>query len=201
MTRGKSLLHRGDDTPILGDCAPFQGLRGRGADGSTDSLGPRRAPSLINPRRLKECEWKGVSQKSSPQRTRPILGSAKVTGNKIRRFRFFPLAFTSRKSKSGGVQLDRGPPSHGRKGENNVLIDGYIPDVTIRHPRKLHEALSDLTGRSVTKYGDLHTTTRREKPTEAEYLKDLYQYVGRGTLAACPLYGAAFQSKPYRCQE
>jgi len=81
------------------------------------------------------------------------------------------------------------------------LIHGYLPDVVIRQPRKLYEALAALTGLHVTKYGELRTTSRSEKPTEAQYLKHLYEYVGRGSLAACPQYGAAFQSKPYRSQE
>jgi hypothetical protein len=81
------------------------------------------------------------------------------------------------------------------------LIHGYIPDAVIRQPRKLYESLADLTGLYVTKYGELRTTSRSEKPTEAQYLKHLYKYVGRGSLAACPQYGAAFQSKPYRSQE
>jgi hypothetical protein len=81
------------------------------------------------------------------------------------------------------------------------LIHGYIPDAVIRQPCKLYESLAALTGLNVTKYGELRTTSRREKPTEAEYLKHLYEYVGRGSLSACPQYGAAFQSKPYRSQE
>lgn len=32
-------------------------------------------------------------------------------------------------------------------------------------------------------------------------MKHLYEYVGRGSLSACPRYAAAFQSKPYRSQE
>ena len=55
-----------------------------------------------------------------------------------------------------------------------------------------------LTGLHVTRYGELRTTCRSEKPTEAQYLKRLYVYVGRGSLAACPECGADFQSKPYR---
>lgn len=81
------------------------------------------------------------------------------------------------------------------------LIHGYIPDAVIRQPRKLYESLAALTGLNVTKYGELHTTSRHEKPTEAQYLKRLYEYVGRGSLTACPQYGAAFQSKPYRSHE
>jgi hypothetical protein len=84
------------------------------------------------------------------------------------------------------------------------LIHGYIPDVVIRQPRKLYESLSRLsgiTGLNVTKYGELHTTSRSEKPTEAQYLRHLYEYIGRGSLAACPEYGVAFQSKPYRSKE
>jgi hypothetical protein len=81
------------------------------------------------------------------------------------------------------------------------LIHGYIPDAVIRQPRRLYESLAALTGLNVTKYGELRTTSRSEKPTEAQYLKRLYEYVGRGSLAACPEYGAAFQSKPYRSQE
>lgn len=81
------------------------------------------------------------------------------------------------------------------------VIHGYIPDAVIRQPRKLYESLAALTGLHVTKYGELRTTSRSEKPTEAQYLKRLYEYVGGGSLAACPQYGAAFQSKPYRSQE
>jgi hypothetical protein len=81
------------------------------------------------------------------------------------------------------------------------LIHGYVPDAVIRQPRKLYESLTALTGLNVTKYGELHTTSRREKPTEAQYLKHLYEYVGRGSLAACPQYATAFQSKPYQSQE
>lgn len=81
------------------------------------------------------------------------------------------------------------------------LIRGYTPDAVIRQPRKLYESLSALTGLHVTRYGELRTTSRSEKPTEAQYLKRLYEYVGIGSLAACPQYGAAFQSKPYRGQE
>ncbi len=81
------------------------------------------------------------------------------------------------------------------------LIHGYIPDAIIRQPRKLYESLSALTGLDVTKYGGLHTTSRSERPTEAEYLRHLYEYVGRCSLAACPQYGAAFQSKRYRSKE
>lgn len=89
----------------------------------------------------------------------------------------------------------------GRLATAHGLIDGYVPSAVIRQPRKLYEALAALTSHGVTKYGELHTTSRREKPTEAEYLKHLYQYVGRGTLTACPQYGAAFQSNPYRRQD
>lgn len=81
------------------------------------------------------------------------------------------------------------------------LFHGYIPDAVIRQPRKLYESLAALTGLHVTKYGDLRATSRSEKPIEAQYLKRLYEYVSRGSLAACPEYGAAFQSKPYRSQE
>ena len=81
------------------------------------------------------------------------------------------------------------------------LVHGCVPDAVIRQPRKLYESLAALTGLDVTKYGELHTTSRREKPTEAQYLKHLYEYIGRGSLSACPEYGAAFQSKPYRSQE
>jgi hypothetical protein len=70
------------------------------------------------------------------------------------------------------------------------LIHGYIPEAIIRQPRKLYEAFIFLTGRSVTKYGDLRSTSRSEKPIEAEYLKHLYAYAG-----------GAFQSKPYRSRE
>jgi len=81
------------------------------------------------------------------------------------------------------------------------VTNGYIPDAVIRQPRKLYESLAALTGLHVTKYGELRTTSRSEKPTEAQYLKHLYEYVGRGSLSACPEYGAAFQSKPYHSQE
>jgi len=70
------------------------------------------------------------------------------------------------------------------------LVRGHIPEAVIRQPRKLYEAFSSLTGRTVTKYGDLRTTSRSDKPIEAEYLKHLYGYAG-----------SAFQSKPYRRQE
>lgn len=70
------------------------------------------------------------------------------------------------------------------------LIHGYIPDAVIRESRKLYERLSALTGHYVTKYGELRTMSRSEKPIEAQYLKHLYEYAG-----------AAFQSKPYRHQE
>ncbi len=70
------------------------------------------------------------------------------------------------------------------------LIHGYIPEAIIRQPRKLYEAFISLTGRGVTKYGDLRTTSGSEKPIEAEYLKHLYGYAG-----------GAFQSKPYRSRE
>ncbi len=89
----------------------------------------------------------------------------------------------------------------GRLATAHGLIHGYIPDAIIRQPRKLYESLAALTGMLVTKYGDLRTTSRSEKPTEAQYLKHLYEYVGRGSLAACPEYGAAFQSKPYGSQD
>lgn len=78
----------------------------------------------------------------------------------------------------------------GRLATAHSLIHGYIPEAVIRQPRKLYGVFSSLTGRNVTKYGDLRTTSRSEKPIEAEYLKHLYEYAG-----------AAFQSKPYRRQE
>jgi len=78
----------------------------------------------------------------------------------------------------------------GRLATAHGLIHGYIPEAVIRQPRKLYEALSSLTGRNVTKYGDLRTTSRSEKPIEAEYLKRLYNFVA-----------GAFQSKPYRRHE
>src|SRR5579875_328774 len=81
------------------------------------------------------------------------------------------------------------------------LIHGYIPDAVISQPRKVYESITALTGLNVTRYGELRTTSRSEKPTEAQYLGHLYEYVGRGSLAACPQYGAAFQSKPYRSKE
>ena len=81
------------------------------------------------------------------------------------------------------------------------LIHGYIPDAVIRQSRKLYESLAALTGLHVTKYGELRATSRSEKPIEAQYLKHLYEYVGRGSLSACPEYGAAFQSRPYCSQE
>lgn len=80
------------------------------------------------------------------------------------------------------------------------LFHGYIPVAVIRQPRKLYESLAALTGLHVTRYGELRTTSHSEKPTEAQYLKRLYEYVGRGSLASCPQYGAAYQSKPYRSQ-
>lgn len=89
----------------------------------------------------------------------------------------------------------------GRLATTHGLIHGYIPEAVIRQPRKLYESLAALTGLHVTKYGDLCSTSRSEKPTEAQYLKRLYEYVGRGSLAACAQYGAAFQSKPYCSQE
>jgi hypothetical protein len=89
----------------------------------------------------------------------------------------------------------------GRLATAHGLIHGYVPDAIIRQPRKLYESLAVLTGLNVTKYGELHTTSRREKPTEAQYLKHLYEYVGRGFLSACPEYGAALQSKPCRREE
>jgi len=70
------------------------------------------------------------------------------------------------------------------------LIRGHIPEAVIRQPRKLYEAFSSLTGRNVTRYGDLPTASRSEKPIEAEYLRHLYGYAG-----------SAFQSKPCRHQE
>jgi hypothetical protein len=78
----------------------------------------------------------------------------------------------------------------GRLATAHGLTHGYIPDAVIRQPRKLYEAFCSLTGRNVTKYGDLRTTSRSEKPIEAEYLKHLYSFVA-----------GAFQSKPYRRQE
>ncbi len=78
----------------------------------------------------------------------------------------------------------------GRIATAHGLMHGYIPDAVIRQPRKLYEAFSLLTGRNVTRYGDLRTSNRSEKPIEAEYLKHLYGYAG-----------SAFQSKPYRREE
>jgi len=89
----------------------------------------------------------------------------------------------------------------GRLATAHGLVNGYVPDAVIRQPRKLYEALSVLTGHNITKCGELHTTTRYDKPTEAQYLKHLYEYVGRGALSACSHYGVVFQSKPYRSQE
>ncbi len=89
----------------------------------------------------------------------------------------------------------------GRLATAHGLIHGYIPEAVIRQPRKLYESLAALTGQHLAKYGEIRTTSRSEKPTEAQYLKHLYEYVGRGCLSACPEYGAAFQSKPYRSQE
>lgn len=95
----------------------------------------------------------------------------------------------------------------GRLATAHGLIHGYPADggTVIRQPHKLYESLSRLggiTGLNVTKYGELRTTTRSEKPIEAQYLKHLYEYLGRGLLAACPSAdGRAFQSKPYRSQE
>jgi hypothetical protein len=178
MTRGKNSRNCGDGTPCSGDCAPFRGLRGRGADGSTDSPGPLRAPSLRNPSGLRECEWKkGVSRKSSPPGMRTILVSTnaseiptpprfRFTGRvrgisalsragaspigpydrteiplqrlpSMNRKRFFPLALLWRKSKKGGTQLDRGPPSHGRKGEKTVTEEIKTRTQTLRSPEVL----------------------------------------------------------------
>ncbi len=78
----------------------------------------------------------------------------------------------------------------GRLAAAHGLIHGYVPESVIRQPRKLYEVFISLTGRNVTKYGDLRSTSRSEKPIEAEYLKHLYGYAGD-----------AFQSKPYRSRE
>ena len=78
----------------------------------------------------------------------------------------------------------------GRLATAHGLNHGYVPDGVIHQPRKLYETFCSLTGRNVTKYGDLRTTSRSEKPIEAEYLKHLYSFAA-----------GAFQSKPYRHQE
>ena len=70
------------------------------------------------------------------------------------------------------------------------LFHGYVPGAVIRQPRRLYDGFLSLTGRNVTRYGDLRTTSRCEKPIEAEYLKHLYGYAG-----------GAFQLKPNRRQE
>jgi len=70
------------------------------------------------------------------------------------------------------------------------LFHGYVPGAVIRQPRRLYAGFLSLTKRNGTRYGDLRTTIRREKPIEAEYLKHLHEYAG-----------GAFQSKPYRRQE
>jgi hypothetical protein len=69
------------------------------------------------------------------------------------------------------------------------LTHGYV-QAGISDPRKLYQALAGLTGQEVRKYGELRTTRRSEKPSEAEYLKRLYEYAGN-----------AIQSKPHRSQE
>lgn len=89
----------------------------------------------------------------------------------------------------------------GRIAVAHGLIHGHVPAAIIQQPRKLYESLAALTGLNVTKYGELRTTSRSDKPTEAQYLKHLYEYVGRGSVPACPEYRAAFQSKSYRSQE
>lgn len=64
------------------------------------------------------------------------------------------------------------------------LSRGYFPHAAIRQPRKLYEAVSALTGHAPKKYGELHKSRRSAKPSEAVYLKRLYEYAG-------------LQSKPY----
>ncbi|MGH9352018.1 MAG: hypothetical protein ACRD2G_07650 [Terriglobia bacterium] len=78
----------------------------------------------------------------------------------------------------------------GRLATIHGLIHGYVPQATIREPRKLYSDLAALTGQEITKYGDLHSRRGHDKPTEAEYLKHLYDYVGQ-----------AFESKPYRSED
>ncbi|HEX5483777.1 MAG TPA: hypothetical protein VFZ08_14230 [Terriglobia bacterium] len=77
----------------------------------------------------------------------------------------------------------------GRIAVDHGLTHGYV-QAGIRDPRKLYQVLAALTGTDARKYGELRTTRRGEKPTEAEYLRHLYDYAGR-----------AFQSKPYRSHE
>lgn len=70
------------------------------------------------------------------------------------------------------------------------LIHGYVPQAVIHDPRKLYSNLAALTGQESTKYGDLRSRRGHDKPTESEYLKNLYKYAG-----------AAFESKPYRGED
>jgi len=78
----------------------------------------------------------------------------------------------------------------GRLATAHGLNHGYVPQAVISHSRKLYEALAALIGQGVRKYGELRTTPRGEKPTEAEYLKHLYEYAAH-----------ALQSKPYQNRE
>jgi hypothetical protein len=77
----------------------------------------------------------------------------------------------------------------GRIAVAHGLTHGQV-EIGIRDPRKLYQALAALTGQEVRKYGELRTTRRSEKPSEAEYLKHLYEYAR-----------SALRSKPYRSQE
>ncbi len=77
----------------------------------------------------------------------------------------------------------------GRTAVAHGLRHGYV-EIGIRDPRRLYQALAPLTGGEVRKYGELRTTRRSEKPSEADYLKHLYHYAGNG-----------LESKPYRSQE
>ncbi len=70
------------------------------------------------------------------------------------------------------------------------LNHGYVPQAVISRPRHLYEALAGLIGHDVRKYGELRSKSRGEKPTEAEYLKHLYEYAAH-----------AFQSNPYQNRE
>ena len=78
----------------------------------------------------------------------------------------------------------------GRLATAHGLNHGYVPQAVINRPRKLYETLAAHIGQGVRKHGELRTTPRGEKPTEAEYLKHLYEYAAH-----------AFQSKPYQNRE
>jgi hypothetical protein len=70
------------------------------------------------------------------------------------------------------------------------LNHGYVPQAVICDPRKLYSDFGALTGQEIAKYGELRSRRGHDKPTEAEYLKHLYNYVGH-----------TFQSKPYRSND